>query len=152
MASRLAQVHPIRAERFARVLAPSSRVKIRRMPPPSLPPETFFPGWTLGRSARRWVDLLPLREIPPHDQSLEWRQVQARVKAGRIPLSDLIDVGRGWEQVSDCTELEQEVDQALERARRRHRMLTAGLILANVLWPLLFLFAVAVMFRMAPAP
>ncbi len=84
-----------------------------------------------------------VRHVRTQEQVVDWHQVRKWVRSGRLQLTDLIDVGRGWETIQACVELGEEVDLSLNRSRWGHRLRVVGLTALFFVLPVALLFTAA---------
>ncbi|MDQ3265897.1 MAG: hypothetical protein M3Y59_19960 [Myxococcota bacterium] len=142
------------------VLAPRSQVKVQRFTRSfnfSNSAEWEEPAWPQVRWGRLRPQVSPLvhlramddavPDVRTQEEVVDWRQVREWVRSGRMQLTDLVDVGRGWETVQACAELGEEVDLAVSRSRWGHRLRVAGAVALFFLLPVALLSAAALLWR-----
>lgn len=80
------------------------------------------------------------RKLLDSDGEAELEVVKRMVLEGRISSTDLVDIGEGWQTVSECPLFEEEARLAAKR-ERRSRVLKALLIVAAVAAAIALIFA-----------
>ncbi|HCF62713.1 MAG TPA: hypothetical protein DFS52_32580 [Myxococcales bacterium] len=80
------------------------------------------------------------RKLLDSDGEAELEVVKRMVLEGRISSTDLVDIGEGWQTVSECPLFEKEARIAAKR-ERRSRVLKALLIVAAVAAAIALIFA-----------
>ncbi len=74
----------------------------------------------------------PARKVTAHEGSGSFEQVRVLLLSGDLKLTDLVDVGQGWQTFEDCLLFDAERTLLLRRASRRRAVLVA-VLLAGVL-------------------
>jgi hypothetical protein len=92
------------------------------------------------------LDVLPIetstgvpRQVTARDGSGTVEQVRILLRSGDLQLTDLVDVGDGWETIEDCVLFESEREQLLRRSTHQRWVLGACVALGSLvlLWALL---------------
>ena len=111
-------------------------------------PSTYAETVASNRADGDSADLAPLlalasapRQVTAREGSGSVEQVRVLLQCGELQLTDLVDVGEGWQTFDDCLLFDAESESLRRRASLRRRMLLLALLAGGSLLAALLFFA-----------